>query len=207
MFCVFYSLFHHFGEGNGTPLQYSCLEHHMDGRAWWAAVRGISKSQTQLSHFTFTFYFHFSLSCTGEGNGNPLQCIILISESRSVMSDSLWLHGYIVHGILHISFYYFWILFVLFLFSLCIFETPWTAARHISLQFTIFWSLIKLIFIKLIMPSNNLIISHPLLILPSIFSSIRVFSSELALPHQGVKLLELQLHYQYFQLVFRTDFL
>ena len=45
-------------EGNGTPLQYSCLENPMDGGAWWAAVHGVVKSQTQLSDFTFTFHFH-----------------------------------------------------------------------------------------------------------------------------------------------------
>ena len=45
-------------EGNGTPLQYSCLENVMDGGAWWAAVHGISRSQTRLSVFTFTFHFH-----------------------------------------------------------------------------------------------------------------------------------------------------
>ena len=44
-------------EGNGNPLQYSCLENPMDGGAWWAAVHGISKSQTRLSGFTFTFHF------------------------------------------------------------------------------------------------------------------------------------------------------
>ena len=46
------------GEGNGTPLKYSCLENPMDGGAWWAAVHGVSKSRTQLSDFTFTFHFH-----------------------------------------------------------------------------------------------------------------------------------------------------
>ena len=45
-------------EGNGTPLQYSCLENPMDGGAWWAAVRGVTKSRTQLRDFTFTFHFH-----------------------------------------------------------------------------------------------------------------------------------------------------
>ena len=45
-------------EGNGTPLQYSCLENPMDGGAWWAAVHGVAKSPTQLSDFTFTFHFH-----------------------------------------------------------------------------------------------------------------------------------------------------
>ena len=48
----------HFGEGNGTPLQYSCLETPMDGGAWWAAVRGVAEVQTRLSDFTLTFHFH-----------------------------------------------------------------------------------------------------------------------------------------------------
>ena len=61
------------GEGNGTPLQYSCLENPMDGGAWWAAVHGVAKSRTRLSDFTFTF----SLSCIGEGNDNLLQCSCL----------------------------------------------------------------------------------------------------------------------------------
>ena len=46
------------GEGDGTPIQYSCLENPMEGGAWWAAVRGVAKSQTRLSNFTFTFHFH-----------------------------------------------------------------------------------------------------------------------------------------------------
>ena len=46
------------GEGNGTPLQYSCLENPMDGGAWWAVVHGVAKSRTQLGDFTFTFHFH-----------------------------------------------------------------------------------------------------------------------------------------------------
>ena len=44
-------------EGNGIPLQYSCLENPMEGGAWWAAVHGFAKSQTRLSNFTFTFHF------------------------------------------------------------------------------------------------------------------------------------------------------
>ena len=46
------------GEGNGTPLQYSCLENPMDGEVWWAAVHGIAKSRTRLSDFPFTFHFY-----------------------------------------------------------------------------------------------------------------------------------------------------
>ena len=47
-----------FGEGNGTPLQYSCLENPMDGAAWWAAVHGVAEGRTRLSDFTFPFHFH-----------------------------------------------------------------------------------------------------------------------------------------------------
>ena len=47
-----------FTEGNGTPLQYSCLENPMDSWAWWAAVHEVAKSLTRLSDFTFTFHFH-----------------------------------------------------------------------------------------------------------------------------------------------------
>ena len=58
------------------------------------------------------------------------------------------------------------------------FVTPWTAASLASQSITNSWSLLKLMSIELVMPSNHLILCHPLLLLPSIFPSIRVFSSE-----------------------------
>ena len=85
------------GEGNGNPLQQSCLENPMEGGAWWATIHGVAKSQTRLSDFTFTFNAmpYTSLVAQmiknppanaedlgsvpglgrspGEGNGNPLQ--------------------------------------------------------------------------------------------------------------------------------------
>ena len=48
------------GEGNGNPLQYSCLENPMDGEAWQATVHGVAKSQALVCDFTFTFHFHAS---------------------------------------------------------------------------------------------------------------------------------------------------
>ena len=59
-----------------------------------------------------------------------------------------------------------------------LFATPWTAARQASLSITNSWSLLKLMSIELVMPSNHLILCHPLLLLPSIFPSIRIFSNE-----------------------------
>ena len=51
------------GEGNGNPLQYSCLENPMDGGAWWATVHGVTKSRTWLSDFTFTYISNTGFSC------------------------------------------------------------------------------------------------------------------------------------------------
>ena len=62
-----------------------------------------------------------------------------------------------------------------------LFVTPWTAAHHASLSITNSWSLLKLVSIESVMPSNHLILCHPLLLLPSIFPSIRIFSNESAL--------------------------
>ena len=73
------------GEGSGNPLQHSCLETPMDGGAWWAAVHGVTESQTRLSDFTFTFHCHalekemathssvlaWRISGTGEPGGLP----------------------------------------------------------------------------------------------------------------------------------------
>ena len=58
------------GEGNGHPLQYSCLENPMDRGAWWCAVHRVTQSRTQLKWLSMH-------ACIGEGNGNPLQCFCL----------------------------------------------------------------------------------------------------------------------------------
>ena len=82
------------GEGNGTPLQYSCLENPMNGGAWWAAVHGVAKSRTRLSNFTFTFHFHAlekemaTHSCvlawripgTGEAGGLPSMGLLRVGH-------------------------------------------------------------------------------------------------------------------------------
>ena len=88
-----------------------------------------------------------------------------------------------------------------------LFVAPWTAAHQASLSITNSWSLLKLMFIELVMPSNHLILCHPLLLLPSIFPSIRVFSNESGSSHPVAKVLEFQLQHQSFQWIFRIDFL
>ena len=58
------------GEGNGNPLQRSCLKNPVDRGAWWAAVRSVAQSRRQLKRLSVH-------ACIGEGNGNPLQCSCL----------------------------------------------------------------------------------------------------------------------------------
>ena len=68
-----------------------------------------------------------------------------------------------------------------------LFATPWTAAQQVSLSFTVAQSLLKFISIESVMPSNHLILCFPLLLLPSIFPSIKVFSNELAIHNRWPK--------------------
>ena len=79
-----------------------------------------------------------------------------------------------------------------------LFATAWTAACQASLSINSSRSLLKLISIELVTPSNHLILCHPLPLLPSIIPNIRVFSNECCL-HQVAKVLEFQLQHQYFQ--------
>ena len=83
--------------------------------------------------------------------------------------------------------------------------TPWIAARQASLSITNSWSSPRLMSIKSVMPSSHLILYHPLLLLPPIPPSIRVFSNKSNTSHQVAKVLELQ--HQSFQWIFRVDFL
>ena len=89
--------------------------------------------------------------------------------------------------------------------------TPWIAARQASLSITISWSSLRLTSIKSVMPSSHLILCHPLLLLPPISPSIRVFSNESTL-HEVAKILEFQLQHHSLQrnpglISFRMDWL
>ena len=103
------------GEGNGIPLQYSCLENPMDGGAWWAAVSGVAKSRTRLSDFTFPFHFlalekemttHSSVLAwripgTGEPDGLPSMGSHRVGHDRSDLAAAAAAYIYIIY-ILHL---------------------------------------------------------------------------------------------------------
>ena len=88
-----------------------------------------------------------------------------------------------------------------------LFATPWTAARQASLSITKSWSLLKLMSIELEMPSNHLILCHLLFLLPSVFLSIRVFSSESVLRIRWPKCWSFSFSISPSNELFRTDFL
>ena len=89
------------GEGNGNPLQYSCLENPMDGAAWWAIVNGVAKSQTQLSDFTSLMYhktlckvLYSTMSFEIWSYYNSQQDICLVSNRMPVIYLSVWTHHF-----------------------------------------------------------------------------------------------------------------
>ena len=118
----------------------------MDRGAWKAPVHGVEKSRT----FTFTerLHFHFSLSCIGEGNGNPLQCSCL----ENPRDGGAWWAA--VHGVTQSQ----------------------TRLKRLSSSS---------MSIESVIPSNHLILCRPLLLPPSVFPSIRVFSNESVLASGG----------------------
>ena len=87
-----------------------------------------------------------------------------------------------------------------------LFSTPWTAAHQASSSFSISWSLLKLMSIELVMPSNHLILCHPSPPASNLSQHQGLFQS-VGSSHQGAKVLELQLQHQPFQWLFQVDFL
>ena len=96
-------------EGNGTPLQYSCLENPMDGGAWWATIHGVAKSQTRLSDFIFTFHFHalekemathssvlaWRIPGSGEPGGLPSMGLHSQTRLKRLSSKLIYIHTHI----------------------------------------------------------------------------------------------------------------
>ena len=104
----------HTGEGDGTPLQYSCLENPMDWGAWWAAVHGVAKSRTRLSDCTFTFHLHalekemathssvlaWRIPGTGESGGLPSMGSHRVGHDWSDLAAAVAAlpHGYVCYS-------------------------------------------------------------------------------------------------------------
>ena len=100
---------YYLGEGNGTPLQYSCLENPVEGGAWCAAVHGVTKSRTRLSGFPFTFHFNvlekemathssvlaWRIPGTGEPGGLPTMESHRVGHSWSDLAAACLLSGLI----------------------------------------------------------------------------------------------------------------
>ena len=136
----------------------------MDREAWCAAVHGVAKSWTRLNDWTESYYKILAILLVLY---NISLCLILYIAFLIDFSLMLYLFWYLsqfssVQSLSHV-----WL-----------FAISWTAAHQASLFINNSWSLPKLMSIELVMPSNHLILCRPLLLQPSIFPSIRVFSNE-----------------------------
>ena len=163
------------GKVGGTARPWKLVLHPLCSVSWFTSVSAQLETTERL-------HFHFPLSCIGEGNGNQwaIQCSCLenprdggawwaavygAAQSRTGLK---WLSSSSSSSVQLIS-------------SVWLFATPWSAACQTYLSITNSWSLLKLMSITSVMPCNHLILCHPLLLLPSIFPSIRVFSNDSAL--------------------------
>ena len=152
----------------------------MDREAWRAVIHGVAKSRTWLSNWTELNWISdlsYPTSLVLHLDKHIYITILIFTLSSVPSFSHVWLSG-----------------------------TPWTAARQASLCITNSQSLLKLMAIESVIPSNHLILCRPLLLLPSSFPSIRVFSN-VSSSHQVAKVLEFQLQHQSFQWIFRADFL
>ena len=192
------------GERNGSQQQDSCLENSM--RAWQATVHGVTKSQTQLSDFTFfSLLIHSSkeFGCEGgavirvEADGKcEIRKSFYFSEGKI---NTLMLYANFIFYSLYYTYFHMFSQFISVIQScLTLGDSMDCSMPSITVHHQL-WSLLKLISMELVMPSNHLNLSHPLLLLPSIFPSIRVFSNELVLPNRRPKVLHFQLQHQSFQ--------
>ena len=136
---------HLFGEGNGNPLQYSCLENPMDGGAWWAAVHRVAKSRTRLSDFTFAFHFHalekeltthssvlaWRIPGTGEPGGLSSMGSHRVGHDWSDLAEAAAAHLFIFQILLVCVLRHFSCVW------LC--EAPWTIAHRALLSMVFSW--------------------------------------------------------------------
>ena len=137
------------GEGNGNPLQCSCLENPRDGGAWWADLAAAAANRRLKS-------YHEKLKIFMAPSKNPK--LPSQRDTKHIKNQSSMLKLLVAVQLpSHVQ----------------LFATSWAAACQTSLSFIISWNLLKLMSTESMMPSNHLILCHPLLLL-SIFPSIRV---------------------------------
>ena len=176
------------GEGTGNPLQYSCLENPRDRGAWWAAIYGVKESRTRLKRLSSSSSSKIHLFIYIHSH----HCVLdfLCEIIGSILSTKIWYFWHFLNRINNKSsqFSYPWINLPSVNFSsvqllslVQLLMTPWTAVRQASLSSTNSQSRPKPMSIVSVMPSNHLILCRPLLLLPSIFQIIRIFSNESAL--------------------------
>ena len=193
------------GGGNGNPLQYSCLGNPMDRDAWQVTVHRVTKNQTRLHNWHAHKHMGVTVSLSLQQNYSQVFSVSAgpwKTDSRwrlaagSLLGSSFWINKSWSkearlrkererdreRGRLNFQFSS-----VQLLSCDSLFATPWTAAHQASLSITNSQSLPKHMSIESVMPSNHLILCRPLLLPPSIFPSIRVFSNESALHNRWPK--------------------
>jgi len=152
----------------------------MDRGPWWASVRGVAKSQTQLSEFTFTFYFHalekemathsnvlaWRIPGTGEPGGLPSMGSHRVGHDWRDLAVAAWISTLSLGNNIILKFVHSKIrhkrinaVIVLSLSCVRLFVTPWTTAHHTSLSLTTSQSLLKLMLTESVMSSQPF---HPL---------------------------------------------
>ena len=198
-----------YGEGNGNPLQYSCLENPMNRGAWWGIVHRVAKNQAQLkwlsTHTQKEREYIISVLLGSNANHYTLNyvgkwyvcCCWRVWEWRCRRSwrQHKWkllcltcsAHPICVKGSVFSPLWgglyrmHVVVAIVQLLSHVQLFVTPGTIACQVPLSPTISWSLLKLMSTESVMLSNHLILCSPLVLLLSIFSNIGVFSNKLAL--------------------------
>ena len=170
-------------------------------------------SQRKLNKMRCAFYFQFILSLNlkciyyKEHKIGSWLLLLFLTIWQSLLFQCLFMFNVMIGVVQHtfaILLFVSYIVAVQLLSWVQLFATQWAAAQP---SFTISLSLLGLMSVESVMPSNHLILCCPLLLPPSIFPQIRVFSQWVGSWHQMAKVLELQLQHQSFLWIFRVDFL
>ena len=167
-------------EGHGSPFQYFCMENSMNKGVWWS-----TKSQILLKQLSMNILKNIE-TLIQKDTGTPMFTVALFTIAKTwklPKCPSRWMEKEdVVHSIQWSIIQSFSSVHFSSVSQSCLpLCDPMDCSTWASLSITNSWSLLKLMSIESVMPSNHLILCHSLLLLPSIFPSIRVFSNELVL--------------------------